>query len=65
MYGMSSMMKKGVVPRSGIDTEMQGGRIQSYQGMGFRIQTTSITSTTGKIVVPLTAADVTTANIRQ
>ena len=56
-----SSMKKGVVPRPGIDTDARWG----YSGtkgwiFGYKLHLTS--TTTGKIVVPLTA-DVTTANV--
>jgi Transposase DDE domain len=56
-------MKKKVVPRSGIDTEMQcgGGRFSHTKGWIFGYKLHLIAST-GSVIVPLTA-DFTTANI--
>jgi len=56
-----SSMKKGVVPRSGIDTYARWGYSHTKGWVfGYKLHLTS--STAGEIVVPLTA-DVTTANI--
>ena len=62
LWHKSPMMEKGVVPRSGIDTDARWGWIQSYHEgwvFGYKLH---LTSTTGDLVVPLTA-DVTTANV--
>ncbi len=60
-----SSMKKGVVPRSGIDTDARWGYSRTKGwifGYKLHLTTTTIASTAGKeIIVPLTA-DVTTAN---
>jgi hypothetical protein len=56
-----SSMKKGIVPRSGIDTDARWGYSHTKGWVfGYKLHLTS--STAGEIVVPLTA-DVTTANI--
>ncbi len=59
-----SSMKKGVVPRSGIDTDARWGYSRTKGWIfGYKLHlTTSTASTTGKIIVPLTA-DITTANV--
>ena len=55
-----SSMKKGVVPCPGIDTDARWGYSHTKGWIfGYKLH---LTSTTGKIVVPLTA-DVTTANV--
>ncbi len=59
-----SSMKKGVVPRSGIDTDARWWGYSRTKGwiFGYKLHLTS--STTGEIVGPLTAEDVTTtANV--
>ena len=54
-----SSMKKGVVPRSGIDTDARWGYSHTRGWIfGYKLH---LTSTTGHLTVPLTA-DVTTAN---
>ena len=54
-----SSMEKGVVPRSGIDTDARWGYSHTKGWVfGYKLH---LTSTTGALVVPLTA-DVTTAN---
>ncbi len=56
-----SSMKKGVVPRSGIDTDARWGYSHTKGWIfGYKLH---LTSTTGNLVVPLTA-DVTTANVQ-
>jgi hypothetical protein len=57
-----SSMKKGKVPCSGIDTDARWGYSHTKKGwiFGYKLH---LTSTTGKLVVPLTA-DVTTANVQ-
>ena len=56
-----SSMKKGAVPRPGIDTDARWGYSRTKGWIfGYKLHLTS--TTTGKIVVPLTA-DVTTANV--
>ena len=56
-----SSMEKGVVPRSGIDTDARWGYSHTRGWIfGHKLH---LTSTTGALVVPLTA-DVTTANVR-
>jgi len=56
-----SSMKKGVVPRSGIDTDARWGYSHTKGWVfGYKLH---LTSTTGNLVVPLTA-DVTTANVQ-
>ena len=56
-----SSMKKGVVPRSGIDTDARWGYSHTKGWIfGYKLH---LTCTTGEIVVPLTA-DVTTANVQ-
>ena len=54
-------MEKGIVPRSGIDTDAMWGYSHTNKGwvFGYKLH---LTSTTGDLVVPLTA-DVTTANV--
>ena len=53
-------MKKGIVPRSGIDTDARRGYSHTKGWVfGYKLH---LTSTTGELVVPLTA-DVTTANV--
>jgi hypothetical protein len=55
-----SSMKKGVVPRPGIDTDARWGYSHTRGWIfGYKLH---LTSTTGALVVPLTA-DVTTANV--
>ena len=54
-------MKKGVVPRSGIDTDARWGYSHTKGWVfGYKLH---LTSTTGHLTVPLTA-DVTTANVQ-
>ena len=56
-------MKKGIVPRSGIDTDARWGYSHTKGWVfGYKLHLTSTTAAIGKIAVPLTA-DVTTANI--
>jgi hypothetical protein len=56
-----SSMKKGVVPRSGIDTDARWGYSHTKGWVfGYKLH---LTSTTGHLTVPLTA-DVTTANVQ-
>ena len=56
-----SSMNKGVVPRSGIDTDARWGYSHTKGWVfGYKLH---LTSTTGNLVVPLTA-DVTTANVQ-
>jgi len=55
-----SSMKKGVVPHSGIDTDARWGYSHTKGWIfGYKLH---LTSTTGNLIVPLTA-DVTTANV--
>ena len=55
-----SSMKKGIVPRPGIDTDARWGYSHTKGWVfGYKLH---IISTTGELVVPLTA-DVTTANV--
>ena len=57
----ASSMKKGIVPRSGIDTDARWGYSHTKGWVfGYKLH---ITSTTGHLIVPLTA-DVTTANVQ-
>ena len=57
-----SSMKKGVVPRSGIDTDARWGYSHTRGWIfGYKLHLTSTTAV-GNLVVPLTA-DVTTANV--
>jgi Transposase DDE domain len=57
-----SSMKKGVVPRSGIDTDARWGYSHAKGWIfGYKLHLTSTTAV-GNLVVPLTA-DVTTANV--
>ena len=57
----ASSMKKGVVPRSGIDTDARWGYSHTKGWVfGYKLH---LTSTTGHLTVPLTA-DVTTANVQ-
>ena len=59
----TSSMTKGVVPCPGIDTDARWGYSHTKKWIfGYKLHLTCIT--TGKIVVPLTAADVTTANVQ-
>ena len=62
VWHKSSYMEKGVVPRSGIDTDARWGYSHTNKGwiFGYELHLTSTTS--GELIVPLTA-DVTTANI--
>ena len=55
-------MKKGVVPCPGIDTDARWWGYSHTKGwvFGYKLH---LTSTTGNLVVPLTAADVITANV--
>jgi len=56
-----SSMEKGVVPRSGIDTDARWGYSHTKGWVfGYKLH---LTSTTGDLIVPLTA-DVTTANVQ-
>ena len=56
-----SSMKKGVVPRSGIDTDARWGYSHTRGWVfGYKLH---LTSTTGHLTVPLTA-DLTTANVQ-
>jgi hypothetical protein len=56
-----SSLKKGVVPRSGIDTDARWGYSHT-KGLifGYKLH---LTYTTGEIIVPLTADVTTTANV--
>ena len=57
----TSSVKKGVVPRSGIDTDARWGYSHTKGWVfGYKLH---VTSTAGHLVVPLTA-DVTTANVQ-
>ncbi len=58
-----SSMKKGIVPCSGIDTDARWGYSHTKGWIfGYKLHLTS--TTPGKeIIVPLTAEDVTTANV--
>ena len=57
----TSSMKKGVVPRSGIDTDARWGYSHTKGWVfGYKLH---LTSTAGHLTVPLTA-DVTTANVQ-
>ena len=61
-----SSMKKGIVPRSGIDTDARWGYSHTKGWVfGYKLHLTSYNSTTAgkEIIVPLTA-DVTTANVQ-
>ena len=63
-----SSMKKGVVPRPGIDTDARWWGYSHTKGwiFGYKLHLTSSTATTAgkEIIVPLTAEDVTTtANV--
>ena len=59
-----SSMKKGVVPRSGIDTDARWGYSHTKGWIfGYKLHLTSTTAAAGDLVVPLTA-DVTTANVQ-
>ena len=56
-----SSMEKGEVPRSGIDTDARWGYSHTKKWVfGYKLH---LTSTTGDLIVPLTA-DVTTANVQ-
>jgi hypothetical protein len=57
------MMNKGIIPRSGIDTDARWGYSHTKKGWIFRYKLHLISSTGSSIVVPLSAADFTTANI--
>ena len=66
VWHKSSMEKKGELPCPGIDTDARWGYSHTKKGwvFGYKLHLTSTTTAdVGKIVVPLTAADVTTANI--
>ena len=55
-----SSMKKGIVPRSGIDTEAKWGFSHTKGWIyGYKLH---VVSSTGSIIVPL-SADITTANV--
>ena len=58
-------MKKGVVPRSGIDTDARWGYSHTKGWVfGYKLHLTSTTAAAaGDLIVPLTA-DVTTANVQ-
>ena len=59
-----SSMKKGVVPRSGIDTDARWGYSRTRGWIfGYKLHITSTTAAAGNLIVPLTA-DVTTANVQ-
>ena len=59
-----SSMKKGVVPRSGIDTDARWGYSRTRGWIfGYKLHITSTTAAAGDLTVPLTA-DVTTANVQ-
>jgi hypothetical protein len=59
-----SSMKKGVVPRSGIDTDARWGYSHTRGWIfGYKLHITSTTAAAGDLTVPLTA-DVTTANVQ-
>ena len=59
-----SSMKKGVVPRSGIDTDARWGYSRTRGWIfGYKLHITSTTAAAGDLIVPLTA-DVTTANVQ-
>ena len=56
-------MKKGVVHRSGIDTDARWGYSHTKGWIfGYKLHLTSTTAAAGHLIVPLTA-DVTTANV--
>ena len=59
-----SSMKKGAVPRSGIDTDARWGYSHTKGWIfGYKLHLTSTTAAAGDLIVPLTA-DVTTANVQ-
>ena len=59
-----SSMKKGVVPRSGIDTDARWGYSHTRGWIfGYKLHLTSTTAAAGNLTVPLTAG-VTTANVQ-
>ena len=59
-----SSMKKGVVPRSGIDTDARWGYSRTKGWIfGYKLHIISTTAAAGDLTVPLTA-DVTTANVQ-
>ena len=65
VWHKSSYMKKGIVPcPAGIDTDARWGYSHTKGWVfGYKLHLTSTTAA-GEIVVPLTAADVTTANVQ-
>ena len=59
-------MKNGLIPRLGIDTDARWRGYSHTRGwmFGYKLHLTCTTAAIGEIVVPLTAADVTTtANV--
>ena len=57
-----SSMKKGIVPRSGIDTDARWGYSHTKGWIfGYKL---NMVSSTGSIIVPLSADDITTANVQ-
>jgi hypothetical protein len=57
-------MKKGIVPRSGIDTDARWGYSHTKGWIfGYKLHLTCTTAIED-LIVPLTAADVTTANVQ-
>ncbi len=61
VWHKSSIMEKGIVPRSGIDMDARWGysHIKGWI-FGYKLH---LTCTTGEIVVPSSSRDVTTANV--
>jgi hypothetical protein len=55
-------MKKGIVPRSGIDTDARWGYSHT-KGWIFGYKLNMVSSTGSSIIVPL-SADITTANVQ-
>ena len=58
-----SSMDKGIVPRSGIDTDARWGFSHTKKGWLFGYKPNMISST-DSIVIPLSAADITTVNVQ-
>ena len=63
VWHKSSMMDKGIVPHSGIDTDARWGLSHTKKGWIFGYKLHMVSSTSSSVIVPL-SADVTTANIQ-
>ena len=64
MYGINHLCEERSIPYSGIDTDARWGYSHHLVWLfGYKLHITS--TTTGSVIVSLSAVDNTTANVRQ